>query len=129
MRKMVVKNALSKQSRDKVWIRGVLNTLFDHGKVTLVLGKAQRVKTVVDTLLSQARTESLASVRHNEHQVGDYALSKKIAVLAKMSKRNSGFVSMKKVSMRRGDGATMARLELLDTVKLAPTQIKKESNA
>lgn len=131
MRKMVVKNPLSKQSRDKVWIRSVMKLLFEHGAVTLILGKAKRLKSVVDSLLSRARTESLMSLRQNEKQVGDYALAKKIAAVAKGSKRNSGFVSMKKVDVRRGDGATRAKIELLDFVRVEKkvTTVEKTKNA
>ncbi len=131
MRKKVVKNPLSKQSKDKVWIRNVLKLLFEHGAVTLILGKAKRLKSVVDSLLSRARTESLMSIRQNEKQVGDYGLAKKIAAVAKGSKRNSGFVSIKKVDVRRGDGATRAKIELLDFVKPEKkiTPVIKNKNA
>lgn len=131
MRKMVVKNPLSKQSKDKVWIRSVLNLLFEHGAVTLILGKAKRLKSVVDSLLSRARKESLMSLRQNERQVGNYNLAKKIAAVAKGSKRNSGFVSMKKVDVRRGDGATRAKIELLDFVRIEKkvTAVAKIKNA
>lgn len=129
MKKRVFKEQLAKTSRNKYVFRNLIKDLFDHGVVNTTLAKAKSLKNSVDKLLASVKVGDLATTRLLAKKVGDFVLAQKMVDYSlKHSKKSghSGYVSLERVKVRRGDGSVIARVALIfGDVKTLKTKAKE----
>lgn len=103
-------------SHRKALFRNLLRSLFLYGEITVSEARAKEVKRWADKLIFQAKQNTIQSRRKLHSFFGKRdiinALVEKIAPA--MSDRDSGFVAVHEVGVRRGDNTKLFRVELVN---------------
>ena len=107
--------ALSRNfNQRKALIKGLLISLIEHGYINTTLTRAKVIKRYFDKLAAKAHKGDV----HTRSQIAAFlshpkAANKLVDVIApSMKDRRSGFTTIKKTTVRRGDASPMALLEL-----------------
>ncbi|MBO7274432.1 MAG: 50S ribosomal protein L17 [Clostridia bacterium] len=120
-------------SQRKAMLKGMVTFLLEKGRIETTVTRAKEVSALTDKMITLGKANTLASKRQ--------ALSflKKEAVVYKLftliapnyEERNGGYTRVLKIGPRRGDGAEMAIIELVDAEAIyAPkTETKKEKKS
>ncbi len=89
--------------------------LIENGSLTTTVTKAKIIKRHFDKLATKALGGTLASRRLVIAELGKPKIANKLvdSIMPAMGERKSGFTSLRKVSVRRGDSTAMATLKLL----------------
>lgn len=89
--------------------------LIENGSLTTTVTKAKIIKRHFDKLATKALGGTLASRRLVISELGKPKIANKLvdSIMPAMGERKSGFTSLRKVSVRRGDSTAMATLKLL----------------
>lgn len=105
-----------KEHRERT-LRNLATSLVLFEKVNTTEAKAKTVLPMVERLLTQAMTGSLAARRQAKAVLFDTnAVAKLFEDMAtRKGERTSGFVRLTKLPVRHGDGASMAQMEILYT--------------
>jgi len=95
--------------------RNLVTDLLDYEKITTTEAKAKEIRGFAEKMISLGKEGSLESRRQAMAFVIDKKVVNKLfAELApRYSKRNGGYTRLTKLGPRLGDGAPMARLELV----------------
>ncbi len=110
-------------------LKGMVTFLLEKGRIETTVTRAKEVSALTDKMITLGKENTLASKRQ--------ALSflKKEAVVYKLftliapnyEDRNGGYTRVLKTGPRRGDGAEMAIIELVDAEAIyAPKKAEKE---
>ena len=113
-------------------LKGMVTFLLEKGRIETTLTRAKEVSALTDKMITLGKANTLASKRQ--------ALSflKKEEVVYKLftliapnyDERNGGYTRVLKIGPRRGDGAEMAIIELVDADAIyAPKTEKKEKKS
>ncbi len=88
--------------------------------------KAKALKPVVDRLISTAKKDTLASKRQVAKTVKNKTVFKKLMneIVPQFTDRDSGFLRIMKLGVRRGDGAPISVVELLTEKPVEETSDK-----
>lgn len=99
----------------KALLRGLLVSLIDHGEINTTLPKAKATKRTIDKLVSKAQKGTLHARRQLIATLASAKAANKLVdiVAPIMGKRTSGFTTISKTKIRRGDAATMATLKFI----------------
>lgn len=103
-------------SARKALLRSLATNFFLKSKIETTQEKAKEAQRVVEKLISQAKEKDLATQR----EVFSFLLTKKAGerlystILPKVEGRAGGYTRIVKTGSRRGDGAEMAILELVE---------------
>ena len=120
-------------SQRMAMLKGMVTFLLEKGRIETTVTRAKEVSALTDKMITLGKANTLASKRQ--------ALSflKKEAVVYKLftlitpnyEERNGGYTRVLKIGPRRGDGAEMAIIELVDAEAIyAPkTETKKEKKS
>jgi large subunit ribosomal protein L17 len=105
-----------KEHRERT-LRNVATSLFLYEQVTTTEAKAKAVTPMVERLVTTALKGTIAARRTAKALLFDMNAVTKLFedVPARAGTRTSGFVRLTKLPTRPGDGAAMARMELLFT--------------
>jgi len=105
--------------------RNLLKELIDHGAMTTTLVKAKIIKRLFDKLASTAKQGTLSSRRSVIASLGNAKEAHRLVdtIMPLMSDRTSGFTTIQKVDVRRGDATPLATLKLVVPV---PEPVKEE---
>jgi len=128
MRHRVAGTKLGKDIKGrKALFRNLAISLILEEQIKTARTKAKVTKAVVDSLISKAKTDSLATRRLLISRLGNQkAAAKLIENLApRFSDRVGGFTRIIKVGNRFSDSSPMAVLELVKTEKKTPKEIKR----
>ena len=123
---------LPKLNRDtkhrKALYRIQLCELIENGSLTTTITKAKIIKRHFDKLTTKAKEGTLASRRLVIAELGKPKVANKLidSIVPTMGDRKSGFTSMRKTLIRRGDSTGMAILKLLVTVPETKEEKKVE---
>ena len=105
----------NKSQREQL-IRSLTRALFLAYKIETTVEKAKEARKMVDKIVTYAKSGQLKDLRAMESILQDRALVsnivKVVAPLAK--KRKGGYTRITRSGFRRGDGASLAILELTD---------------
>lgn len=116
---------LSRKSQPRnMLVANLATSLVLHGKVKTTLAKAKLVQTYLEKIFAKVSDNSLASKRIVGARLKDKLAVAKLFDLAQknISKMSgSGYTSIYKLTVRRGDGATVALIKLNDQV-FSPTK-------
>ena len=126
MRHRVKGKKLSRtSSQRKALFKGLINALVIHGEIKTTESKAKAVRGLLDKLITKGKKGTL----HSRRLIAAF-LQNKMAVnrivdeLGPLfAKRPGGFSRMVRLGARRGDNATMVKLELVE--KPAPAKTKE----
>lgn len=103
-------------------IKGLANSLVEHGSIETTLPKAKDLRPYVERLITKAKKADL----HNRRQVvaglQTEAMASKLVdeIAPKLKGRTSGHLRIERTVMRRGDNAQMARISFVDDLTEAP---------
>jgi large subunit ribosomal protein L17 len=109
--------------------RGLIRSLFLHGAIVTTEAKSKAIKGLVDKLIVRAKDKSEASKNVIIKILPQKEISEKLIkeIAPQYKTRNSGFAQVTRLGVRKGDGAMMVRMNLIDYV---PAEKKEElSNA
>ncbi|HSV94725.1 MAG TPA: 50S ribosomal protein L17 [Spirochaetia bacterium] len=110
---------LPKLNRDsnsrKSLFRVQLKSLIEHGKLTTTVSKAKVIKRLFDKLAAKATEGTLASRRNVAATLGSPKSANRLidAIIPVMGTRKSGFTTIQKVSVQKGDATSIATLTLM----------------
>ncbi len=110
---------ISKLNRDsnsrKSLFRVQLRSLIENGKLTTTVTKAKIIKRLFDKLAAKATEGTLASRRNVAAALGSPKSANKLidSIIPVMGTRKSGFTTIQKVSIQKGDATSIATLSLM----------------
>ena len=90
--------------------------LFRHERIETTLGKAKALRPYAEKLISRARNDSVHSRRIVARALKDRSVVKHLfdEIAPRFSQRPGGYLRIVRTAPRRGDGAEMAIVELVD---------------
>ena len=97
-------------------MRNLAQSLIEHGAIETTEAKAKELRPFVEKLITKARTGTL----HARRLAGKHVQKRETAdklfqeVGPKFAKRNGGYTRILKTGHHKGDGAEMARIELVE---------------
>ncbi|OQY49127.1 MAG: 50S ribosomal protein L17 [Anaerolineaceae bacterium 4572_78] len=105
-----------KSAQRKALLRGLATELIRHGKIQTTEAKAKSVQPVVEKLITLAKRGDLHARRLVAGRLYDPAILQKLFdELAQIyESRHGGYTRIYKLGPRKGDGAPMAFIELVD---------------
>lgn len=134
MRKQTSRLRLTqKPDHSRLLQRNLVTSLFLYEAIRTTKARARIVQAAVDRLISNAkRQETHVAVRSLNAYVTDKNASRKVmeVLRERYKNRTSGFTTLKAAGARKGDGAQLVDLALVDAefapvAKEAPKKVKK----
>ena len=116
----------------KAMMRGMVTLLLENGQVETTLTRAKEVRSIAEKMITLGKKNTLATRRAALAYITDENVVTKVFVeLAPLyAERNGGYTQIYKLGPRRGDGAEMAIVKLIDYVKPSDDKkAKKEKKA
>ena len=96
----------------------LLNSFFENGEITTTLAKAKVIQKDVDRLINKAKEGTLQEKRFIFASLSPAAAKNLVEKIAPQAKnRQSGYSRLFKLGQRQGDGAMMAKVELVDKIE------------
>jgi len=97
-------------------MRSLAKALIEHGAIETTEAKAKELRPFVEKLITKAKTGTLHARRMAGKHVPARSTSDKLfqEVGPKFATRAGGYTRILKVGHRQGDGAEMARIELVE---------------
>ena len=96
----------------------LLNSFFENGEITTTLGKAKVIQKKIDRLINKAKEGTLQTKRFIFASLSPAAAKNLVEKIAPQAKgRQSGYSRLFKLGQRKGDGAMMAKIELVDKIE------------
>ena len=111
-------------------LRGMVTLLLENGQVETTLTRAKEVRSIAEKMITLGKKNTLASRRAALAYITKEDVVTKVFVeLAPLyAERNGGYTQIFKLGPRRGDGAEMAIIKLVDYVKpVADDKSKKKA--
>ena len=114
----------------KALMKGLLTSLFEHGKIETTLPKAKDLRPAAEKLITKAKRGDLSARRQVIASLSTLTVANKLVdEIAPQIKRDSGYLRIVKTDLRRGDNAEMAIVEFVDELKSIPKPAKKAKPA
>ena len=103
----------------KAMMRGMVTLLLENGQVETTLTRAKEIRSIAEKMITLGKKNTLASRRAALAYITKEDVVTKVFVeLAPLyAERNGGYTRIYKLGPRRGDGAEMAIIKLIDYVK------------
>ena len=100
----------------RAMIRNMVTSLFKHERVKTTKGRAKEVRRYAEKMITIAKKETLASKRHILGFVREREVVNKLfkTLIYRYAERKGGYTRVLKLGSRKGDGADMVFLELVD---------------
>ena len=96
----------------------LLNSFFENGEITTTLAKAKVIQKKIDQLINKAKEGTLQEKRFIFASLSPGAAKSLVEKIAPQAKnRQSGYSRLFKLGQRQGDGAMMAKVELVDKIE------------
>jgi large subunit ribosomal protein L17 len=102
-------------SHKRAMLRNMVTSLFRHERVVTTEAKAKELRPVAERLITLARRGDLHARRLVERRVRDRDVSGRLfsEIGPRFASRPGGYTRIVKLGHRPGDGAELARIELL----------------
>jgi large subunit ribosomal protein L17 len=99
----------------KAMLRNMAASLFAHEKIVTTTAKAKELRPYAERLITLARRGDLHARRLVERRIQDRAVLKRLfaEIGPRFAARPGGYTRILKLRSRVGDGAEVARIELL----------------
>ncbi len=114
----------------KALLVNLATALFKHKKIKTTVAKAKEARIFVEKLITKARKNDIPARRFVARFIKDKEAIKELfnEIVVKIGDRPGGYTRVVKLGTRRGDGADLAILELVDYNEgVAKEQKKKEA--
>ncbi|MEO7082793.1 MAG: 50S ribosomal protein L17 [Gemmatimonadaceae bacterium] len=97
-------------------MRNLASSLIEHGAIETTEAKAKELRPFVEKLITKARAGTLHARRHAVRHVHKREMADKLfqELGPKFARRAGGYTRILKTGHRKGDGAEMARIELVE---------------
>lgn len=97
-------------------LKSLATSLILHKKIKTTVAKAKEAKVFIEPLITKAKVDSVANRRYVARFIKDKEALKMLfgEVREKVLDRKGGYLRVVKLGSRRGDGADLAILELVD---------------
>lgn len=108
---------LRRTSEQKIALmRNLATSLIENGAIETTEAKAKELRPFVEKLITKARTGTLHSRRLAGRHVQKREAADKLfqEIGPRFAKRQGGYTRILKTGHRKGDGADMARIELVE---------------
>ena len=117
-------------SQRKAMLRGMVTLLLENGQVETTLTRAKEVRSIAEKMITLGKKNTLASRRAALAYITKEDVVTKVFVeLAPLyAERNGGYTQIYKLGPRRGDGAEMAIVKLIDYKKAEATKADKKAD-
>ena len=107
-------------------LHGLAAYLIENGKIETTLTRAKEVSSITDKMITLGKKGGLANYRKALAMLPEATAKKLFDVVApKYADVNGGYTAVYKLGPRRGDGAEMAIVKLIDYVKPVADDKKK----
>jgi large subunit ribosomal protein L17 len=96
-------------------LRNMAASLFEHEGITTTVAKAKELRPYAERLVTLARRGDLHAIRQVETKIQNREIITKLfkTIGPRFASRPGGYIRILKLGHRVGDGAEMARIELL----------------
>jgi large subunit ribosomal protein L17 len=96
-------------------MRNLAQSLIEHGAIETTEAKAKELRPFVEKLITKARSGTLNDRRHAVRHVQKRETADKLfrEIGPRFARRPGGYTRILKTGHRKGDGAEMARIELV----------------
>lgn len=102
-------------SHRKALLNNMAASLFEHGGIETTLAKAKELRPFAERLITLARRGDLHARRQVERRIKDKTVQQRLfgEIGKRFASRPGGYTRILKQGHRVGDGADVARIELL----------------
>lgn len=103
-------------SHKKALLTSLAVALFKYKKIKTTVAKAKEARIFVEKLITKARRGDIPARRYVARFIKDREVLKELfnEIVAKIGERPGGYTRVVKLGARKGDGADLAILELVD---------------
>lgn len=115
----------------KAMMSNMATSLINHGQIKTTVARAKALVPVVSHLVTLAKRGDLHARRIAAATIRDKKMLVKLfnEVASELKDRNGGYTRITKSGFRKGDGASMAIVELLIEKKVEEKGAKKDKSA
>ena len=115
----------------KAMLRGMVTLLLENGQVVTTVTRAKELRSIADKMITLGKKNTLASRRAALAYITKESVVTKVFTeyAALYADRNGGYTQIFKMGPRRGDGAEIAVIKMVDYVKETPAEDKKSKDA
>lgn len=114
----------------KALLRNLVTSVIEHGFIVTTVPKAKAAKPLVEKMITLAKRDTLHTRRQAASFLQTPASVKELfeKLGSRFGQRNGGYTRVVRLGWRKGDGAELAKLELLGTelVKRAAERAKRK---
>ena len=114
----------------KALLRNLVTSVIQNGYIVTTVPKAKAAKPLVEKMITLAKRDTLHSRRQAASYLQTPASVKELfeKLGSRFGQRNGGYTRVVRLGWRKGDGAELAKLELLGTelVKRAAERAKRK---
>jgi large subunit ribosomal protein L17 len=104
------------QEHRKAMFSNMMTSFFEHERITTTLAKAKELRRLSEKAITRAKENSLHNKRMIMRRIHDRDIIAKLfdEIAPKFKEVNGGYTRILKLGNRAGDGADLARIELID---------------
>ena len=115
----------------KAMLRGMVTLLLENGQVVTTVTRAKELRSIADKMITLGKKNTLASRRAALAYITKESVVTKVFTeyAALYADRNGGYTQIFKMGPRRGDGAEIAVIKMIDYAKETPAEDKKSEKA
>ena len=116
----------------KAMLRGMVTLLLENGQVVTTVTRAKELRSIADKMITLGKKNTLASRRAALAYITKESVVTKVFTeyASLYADRNGGYTQIFKMGPRRGDGAEIAVIKMVDYVKpVASEDDKKAADA
>ena len=115
----------------KAMLRGMDTLLLENGQVVTTVTRAKELRSIADKMITLGKKNTLASRRAALAYITKESVVTKVFTeyASLYADRNGGYTQIFKMGPRRGDGAEIAVIKMVDYVKEQPAEDKKSKDA
>jgi len=91
-------------------------SLLQHKKIKTTLAKAKELRRFIEPIITRAKKDSVHARRLTAEKINDRAIVTELfgEIVSKIGERPGGYTRVVQLGQRKGDGAQMAIIELVD---------------
>ena len=115
----------------KAMLRGMVTLLLENGQVVTTVTRAKELRSIADKMITLGKKNTLASRRAALAYITKESVVTKVFTeyASLYADRNGGYTQIFKMGPRRGDGAEIAVIKMIDYVKPSANEDKKSKDA
>ena len=115
----------------KAMLRGMVTLLLENGQVVTTVTRAKELRSIADKMITLGKKNTLASRRAALAYITKESVVTKVFTeyASLYADRNGGYTQIFKMGPRRGDGAEIAVIKMVDYTKETAAEDKKSEKA